>query len=77
MLLVCLLEIVFRIIPFHRDADQTVAGFVIPDRELGWRLNPYREGSLATNELGLRDTPYNAGADIKILLLGDSLSWGM
>jgi len=28
------------------------------------------------NELGLRDTTFNRNADVKILLLGDSVSWG-
>jgi len=39
-------------------------------------LNPENTGPLATNELGLRDSAYNADADINILVLGDSVAWG-
>ncbi len=60
----------------HQDAYPTHTGFVEPDPDLIWRLKPQAAGPLATNELGLRDTPYRAGADVKILLLGDSVSWG-
>jgi hypothetical protein len=67
-------EIICRLLP--RDVASTEAGFVIPDPDLGWRLRPELDGPLATNELGLRDTPYKANADVKILLLGDSVSWG-
>jgi lysophospholipase L1-like esterase len=49
---------------------------VVPDPDLIWRLKPEAEGDLATNELGFRDTHYNDRADDKILLLGDSVSWG-
>ena len=66
----------FRIFPFHKDSGQTLAGFVVRDKELGWRLKPRKEGPLATNELGFRDTPLNHNADETILLLGDSISWG-
>ena len=31
---------------------------------------------MATNQLGFRDTTYKANTDYKILLLGDSVSWG-
>ncbi len=74
--IVFLFEMLFRVIPFHKDAGATISGLVISDPELGWRLKPYAEGPLATNALGFRDTPYNPRADIVILLLGDSLSWG-
>lgn len=76
VLLILVLEIFFRIIPFHTDTGTTRSGFVIPDEDLGWRLKPRSKGLLATNELGLRDTSYNPRADITILLLGDSVSWG-
>ena len=33
-------------------------------------------GIFRTNELGLRDEPYRADADLKILVLGDSITWG-
>jgi len=49
---------------------------VVPDPELIWKLRPASSGPLATNELGLRDTAYRAGADVKLLLLVDSVSWG-
>ncbi len=54
----------------------TSSGFVEPDDELIWRLAPHRRGFLATNELGLRDTAYRADAELKVLLLGDSVAWG-
>lgn len=68
-------EIWFRFNP-HEDAYATNAGFVAPDPDLIWKLRPTPSGPLATNELGLRDTAYRADADVKILLLGDSVSWG-
>ncbi|MCP4656660.1 MAG: hypothetical protein GY856_14705 [bacterium] len=68
-------ELWFRLHP-HEDAYRTHTGFVEPDPDLIWRLKPQSAGPLATNELGLRDTPYRADADVKILLLGDSVSWG-
>ncbi len=54
----------------------TRGGYVVPDPLLLWRLKPAAEGPLATNELGLRDGPYRADADLKVLLLGDSVAWG-
>ena len=50
--------------------------FVIPDKDLTWILNPDVTGYRIPNKEGYRDLPYNADADIKILLLGDSISWG-
>ena len=76
LLIIILLETFFRIFPFHKDSGGTFSGFVVQDKELGWRLQPRKEGSLATNELGFRDTPFNQNADKRILLLGDSISWG-
>jgi lysophospholipase L1-like esterase len=73
--LLVLAELVCRFIP-DPDPRETRAGLVEPDDDLTWRLRPVSEGALKTNELGLRDTPYRADADIKILLLGDSISWG-
>lgn len=68
-------EVVCRLLPGDPPGT-TRHGFVIPDPDLIWRLQPRADGPLATNELGLRDTPYNAQADVKVLLLGDSVSWG-
>ena len=76
LLMLSLLETFCRIFPFHKDSGQTLAGFVVQDKELGWRLQPRKEGPLATNELGFRDTPLNHNSDKLILLLGDSISWG-
>ena len=50
--------------------------FVIPDKDLTWILNPDVTGYRIPNKEGYRDLPYKADADIKILLLGDSISWG-
>ena len=66
-------EGVFRL---SSHTDDSSAHFLVPDAELLWRLDPHMTGSLATNKLGIRDTSYNAAADKKILLLGDSVSWG-
>jgi len=68
-------ELWFRAHP-HRDAYETNSGLVVADDELVWRLRPIEAGPLATNSLGLRDGPYRAGADAKVLVLGDSVSWG-
>ena len=51
--------------------------YIEPDPELIWRLKPLAGGPQATNELGLRDTAYRADADVKILLLGDSISYSL
>jgi len=75
LLLLGVAEIGARAFP-HKDEFPTRAGFVEPDPELIWRLAPVVSGPLATNELGLRDTTYRPNADVKILLLGDSVSWG-
>jgi lysophospholipase L1-like esterase len=50
--------------------------YIEPDPDLLWRLKPLEEGPQATNELGLRDTTYRPDADVKLLLLGDSVSYG-
>lgn len=50
--------------------------YVIPDKDLTWKLNPDVDGYRTPNKEGFRDLPYRADADIKILLLGDSISWG-
>jgi len=76
LLIIFLFEIFFRIVPFHKDNGGTKSGFVVPDKDLIWRLAPCESGPLATNELGFRDAPFNRHADRKILLLGDSVSWG-
>ena len=76
LLIILLTEIFFRVVPAHKDAGRTLPGFVVPDSDLIWRLNPRPSGPLTTNELGFRDTHFNRAADKKILLLGDSVSWG-
>jgi lysophospholipase L1-like esterase len=68
-------EMGFRFFP-HKDSNPTLAGFVEPDHDLIWRLRRRTKGPVATNELGFRDTAYNADAGVKILLLGDSVAWG-
>jgi len=75
MLLLAAIEGACRLFP-HRDAGDTIAGLVIPDRDLLWRLRPFADGPLRTNELGLRGPPCNPNARFKILVLGDSVSWG-
>jgi lysophospholipase L1-like esterase len=76
LLIIILAEIFFRVVPVHKDSARTLPGFVVPDKDLVWRLHPRPGGPLATNELGFRDTHFNRAADKKILLLGDSVSWG-
>jgi hypothetical protein len=76
IVIIFFLETFFRFYTIHEDSGPTVTGFLIPDEDLIWRLMPYNDGPLATNELGLRDTPYKSSAEHKILLLGDSVSWG-
>jgi lysophospholipase L1-like esterase len=75
LVFILLIEGIFRLFP-DADRNATVSGIVEPDPELLWRLKPHEGGPLATNELGLSDGPYRADADVKILLLGDSISWG-
>ena len=75
VVLLAVAEAAARLFP-HRDEVETLSGFVEPDPDLLWRLAPSASGPLATNELGLRDTAYRADADVKILLLGDSVAWG-
>jgi lysophospholipase L1-like esterase len=71
-----IVEVVLRFVIVHKDTGKTRAGFVEPDPDLIWRLKPRLSGTLATNQLGFRDTTYKANVDYKILLLGDSVSWG-
>ena len=75
ILILIVVETGFRFFP-HKDSNPTISGFVEPDYDLIWRLRRRTKGPVATNELGLRDTAYNADASVKILLLGDSVSWG-
>jgi lysophospholipase L1-like esterase len=68
-------EALFRL----RDPPEqmvTRSDIAIADERLVWRLAPRDAGPLATNELGLRDTPPRVDARSRILLLGDSVSWG-
>jgi len=71
-----IVELAFRFLIIHKDTNRTIAGIVESDPDLIWRLKPRLSGTLATNELGFRDTTYKQNADLKILLLGDSVSWG-
>jgi hypothetical protein len=73
---VVLVEGVCRLVPRPASARRTQSGLVVPDPDLIWRLRPRYTGSTATNELGFRDTPYNSRAERKVLILGDSVSWG-
>ena len=70
-----IIEISFRVI-WTPDENRSISGFVIEDPELVWKLKPQSIKELKTNELGLRDFPYNKNADVKILVLGDSITWG-
>lgn len=73
---ILLLELAARAFWHHQDSGNTRSGLAIPDKHLTWKLQPYTEGPLKTNELGFRDTPYNPKAEHRILLLGDSVAWG-
>jgi len=75
VVLLAVAEGVARLFP-HRDAGATRGGLMVPHPDLIWRLAPKAAGNLKTNELGLRDTAYDPRADVTILLLGDSVSWG-
>ena len=74
-LLLGTIELVFRLLP-QPPPDAFLERFVEPDPDLLWRLRPAVTGPLATNELGLRDTSYRPQADLTVLVLGDSVSWG-
>jgi lysophospholipase L1-like esterase len=74
-LLLATIELVFRFLP-QPAPDAFLERFVEPDPDLLWRLRPAATGPLATNALGLRDTPYRPQADLTVLVLGDSVSWG-
>lgn len=72
--IVAVTEAAFRLYP-NDDHGLAVGGLTEPDKDLIWKLKPRPYGILATNELDFRDGPYQADADIKILLLGDSVAW--
>ena len=67
-------EAAFRLYP-NDDHGLAVGGLTESDEDLIWKLKPRPYGVLATNELDFRDGPYRADADVKILLLGDSVAW--
>jgi lysophospholipase L1-like esterase len=70
-------EIFLRFFPVYKPiAGATRSGYVIADKDLTWRLNPNVKGYRAPNREGFRDFPYKPDANIKVLLLGDSISWG-
>ena len=69
------IELSFRL-TWSPDKNKSKTGFVIEDSELVWKLKPQSIEGIKTNELGLRDFPYNKNAEVKILVLGDSITWG-
>lgn len=71
LLVITVLEVFFRIVPFHKDLNKSNAGLVIPDKDLSWRL-PHE----MDDKLGYSDTPIAKHTDKRILLLGDSVAWG-
>jgi lysophospholipase L1-like esterase len=76
LLLLAAAELWFRAFPVA-DEYETNSGIVeAAGPRLIWRLRPLSSGPLATNALGLRDAPYQADAEFKILVLGDSVAWG-
>ena len=74
-LLLAAIELAFRLV-LQPPPDAFLERFVEPDPDLLWRLRSAATGPLATNELGLRDTPHAARADLAVLVLGDSVAWG-
>jgi|GEM_PF-1853917 len=76
LLIIALFSECFFACLVHQKSQQTLGGFVEQDTELLWKLKPMKQPPLQTNSLGFRDGPYKAKADVKILLLGDSVSWG-
>jgi hypothetical protein len=76
LFLLALIEVFFRLFPHDGNSERMVARTIERDPDLVWRLRPQPHGPYATNNLGFRDTKFNCDADIKILLLGNSVSWG-
>lgn len=74
VVLFALTETICRLLPGEERVP--VIDFTSPDPDLLWRLRPSEAGPFATNELDLRDDPYEADAQRKILMLGDSVAWG-
>ena len=61
----------------QREEGWQVTGFLVPDAELGYRLDPNTEGVDA--KYGIRTPPFRARKPegvFRILLIGDSVSWG-
>ena len=73
LVVLALVEVGFRL--FAPRPEMPPEMFVEPDPDLIWRLKPMSAGVYRTNQLGLRDTEFRADADVKVLLLGDSVSW--
>ena len=70
-------EIYLRVYPpYKRIVGKTSGRYVVPDKDLVWKLAPVKEGYRAVNDVGYRDAPMNWNAKHKALLLGDSISWG-
>jgi len=70
-------EIYLRVFPPYKNmVEKTRGGYVVPDEDLIWKLAPLKTGYRAVNDAGFRDAPMNWDAERKVLLLGDSISWG-
>jgi lysophospholipase L1-like esterase len=78
IILIVATETFLYIFPIYQNNDRVkgASNFVMPDKDLIWKLNPTLNGYKVLNSLGFRDDHYDADANIKILLLGDSISWG-
>ena len=70
------LEMSARLYMGDRFEGEVVSEAVVPHPCLMWVLKSVTNGPYMTNELGFRDNRYNPNADFKVLLLGDSVSWG-
>jgi lysophospholipase L1-like esterase len=68
-------EGVCRALPAPKAKTRQLS-YLQADPDLLWRLTPLKDGPQATNSLGLRDTAYDSKADVKVLLLGDSIAYG-
>ena len=76
VVLLVIIEFSARAIIDNKTFTDTRAGVVIPDDKRIWRLRPIENGPLKTNSLGFRDTEPQLDDSFRVLLLGDSISWG-
>ena len=79
--LIISIELFVKFFIYEKKTVKNIHGFVMPDDNLIWKLDPelgkkYFNGAFKVNEIGFRDNSYNENAEIKILILGDSVSWG-